>query len=106
MKTEEKPKNFYFTLYLLSRFIETIKLEKSKNDADRGNNLTKDSAVYDNEQECNSADYKHEVLAKAVKRFVGVNLKDYNSLQSFSQKKTLNSFAIFLINKIDDNKWQ
>ena len=41
-KTEEKPKSFYFTLYLLSRFIETQKLEKSKNDANRGNNLTKD----------------------------------------------------------------
>ena len=25
MKTEEKPKSFYFTLYLLSRFIETQK---------------------------------------------------------------------------------
>ena len=105
MKTEEKPKNFYFTLYLLSRFIETQRLEKSKNDADRGHNLTKESAVYENEQECNSADYKHEVLAKAVKRFVGVSLKDYNSLQPFIQKKTLNNFAIYLINKIDDSKW-
>jgi hypothetical protein len=42
MKTEEKPKNFYFTLYLLNRFIETQKQEKNKNEADRGENMTKD----------------------------------------------------------------
>ena len=108
MKTEEKPKNFYFTLYLLSRFIETQKQEKSKLDAerDRGNNLTKDSAIYDNEAEQNVGDHKQEVLAKAVKRFVGVNLREYNSLPPFRQSNTLNSFAIFLINKIDDSKWQ
>lgn len=58
MKTEEKPKNFYFTLYLLSRFIETQKQEKTKNDANRGNNLTKDSGLYDNEQDNNAGDHK------------------------------------------------
>ena len=49
-RTEEKPKNFYFTLYLLRCFIENQKQEKSKNDPDRGKNLTKGSALYyDNE---------------------------------------------------------
>lgn len=47
MKTEEKPKNFYFTLYLLNRYIEMQKKEKHKNDADRGNNLTKDHHMYE-----------------------------------------------------------
>lgn len=46
------------------------------------------------------------MLAKAVKRFVGVNLADYNDLPPFSQTGTLNHFAIFLINKIDDPNWQ
>ena len=106
MKTEEKPKNFYFTLYLLSRFIETQKQEKNKNENDRGDNMTKDVDMYEQEQEGHSPDYKQEVLAKAVKRFVGVDLKDFNTLPPFGQTQTLNHFAIFLINKIDDANWQ
>jgi len=33
-------------------------------------------------------------------------LSDFNDLQPFSQTNTLNYFAIFLINKIDDANWQ
>lgn len=50
-KTEEKPKSFYFTLYLLSQFIETKQADRRKNDPDRGGNLTKDAQLYDNDQE-------------------------------------------------------
>lgn len=49
-KTEEKPKSFYFTLYLLSQFIDGKQTEKKKNDPDRGCNLTKDAAMYENDE--------------------------------------------------------
>ena len=44
-KTEEKPKSFYFTLYLLNQFIEGKKNERKKNALDRGGN---DSSLYEN----------------------------------------------------------
>ena len=54
----------------------------------------------------NGADFRKEVFSKAVNRFVGVNLKDHGNLPPFSQTRTLNSFAIYLIHRIDDVKWQ
>ena len=44
LKTEEKPKNYYFTQYLLSRFITTQAKEQKSNE-ERGNTLTKDSSL-------------------------------------------------------------
>ena len=46
------------------------------------------------------------MFEKAVKRFVGVDVKDYGTVKPYSETRILNNFAIFLINKIDDNDWQ
>ena len=43
-KTEEKPKNYYFTQYLLSRFIAT-QAKESKKVQERGQTLTKESTL-------------------------------------------------------------
>lgn len=53
-----------------------------------------------------SGDRKQVMLACAVKRFVGVDLKGYGELKSYNKDQNLNRFAIFLISKIDEKKWQ
>jgi hypothetical protein len=93
-------------MYLLNRYITACEAEKTKDEADRGNQLTKDSAL-EHETQGQALSLKYEQLAKSVKRFVGVDLSSFHVLETFSSMKikSLAPFVIFLINRIEDSKW-
>jgi len=80
--------------------------DKAHKDVNRNDIMTKGpQEVHDQQNE--SSKFKHELLAKSIKRFDGYDLAKYKGkLEPYSQTKSLTNFVLFLIAIIEDKKWQ